>query len=281
MLHKVEQMINELQKIEDKFSSLLSKLLTGEVEGSAEEMTANERDEFSRLYMEYFNKRREIRLEFIYPWNSLIDINGNIRDKLKSIINNKLLPFEENILKVISMGSMSRDQFDEYLGNRLPEADQFDSELEQYFYQWFGAPDFILNMHEIGAIILDFKKVPTFLSSYICEIRKSYSFGNYLAVIALCRSLIEICVHRAYQLKWERENRTKSREAVFRSEIKSFWNHTKEVCQNNRGLKNKIDEVYENLNNIVHGNLFGSGAPDKGCTLGVFKATLGIVEKLL
>ena len=77
----------------------------------------------------------------------------------------------------------------------------FNSEDEltaNHLYDWIGPYDYIEDLRNAGAILVASKELPENFSHVVYTIKKCYAFQQYLAVIVLCRTALEIALRDLY-----------------------------------------------------------------------------------
>jgi len=156
-----------------------------------------------------------------------------------------------------------------------------DEELEQLgsdlFYSWMSHYDYIEGLYKIGALVLSTGKVPKMLSEFVREARDCFALQQYTAVIALCRTMLELSLKDvAKSSGLFSEDRANIRDFETRREDLMFL--IDKVCENKgyRRLQDELHRARKQGNKIVHGT---HGATSAAAEI-YLKETLNIIHRL-
>jgi len=116
------------------------------------------------------------------------------------------------------------------------------------FYSWFGPRDYITNLYETGVLVVGFPDIPPNLKDYVAEARECYAFYRYLAMNALCRAILEICV---VDLRLRKEIEERGDARTPRAEMSSNLSDLTDIVQD-RKLRKRCDRLVKRVLPAIH-----------------------------
>ena len=129
---------------------------------------------------------------------------------------------------------------------------------------------FVEHLYEIGSLVLGIS-IPEKLDKYVREARISYASKNYLAVYAMCRTILETSIRDIGQRK---QRLPKDDGKVKRWELRNF-NHMKNKVVP-KALREDVAIVYDITSGLIH----GSASVKREGARQMFKRTLTIIQEL-
>lgn len=227
----------------------------------------------AKLVVEFADRKKEI-LHFL----------------LKNPIVNLASPNDTNnieamqILQKISFGqpmpvemATSGGVISDYLSGELEEG-EIDSLGSDLLYSWFSHYEYIEGLYEVGSLILSCGNLPTYLDTFVSEVRNCYVFQQYNAVYVLCRTMLEISVKNvAISKKIIPEDTHKIKQ--LESRTLDLYTLIDVLCDNfpkYKSLRSNLHEVRKRTNSIVH----GSNVVNKQEAKLLLKKTLLVIHEL-
>lgn len=256
----MEELISKvyrLKELEESFSHYLNE--TND-DNSAFEQAA-------KCLSEWGGVKKQIRLATYDTSVSCIPGSENIeaRKIIQKINLGEKLPFE-----IIFAGTV----FEKILDTELRD-DEINSLESDLFYSWFSGYDFVKELYSVGTLIAGAGDLPNSLSKFIDELRLCYVFQRYLAVYALCRTVLDITMRDVYDkndLNNQKSNNYRQaknsisqadkylpREKRFRFPKKdpTLYQMIKMLTTLDpyRHIESTLNDIREKTNPLVHGNI--------------------------
>lgn len=140
---------------------------------------------------EWIRVRKQIRLATLET--PVLSIPGPVNKEARTIIQ-KIKLGEKLPLEKIFNGTALEELFEDELSD-----DEIDSLESDVFYSWFSGYDYVRDLYGVGTLIAGVGELPSSLSLFVDELRQCYVFQRYLAIYALCRTVIEITIQDIYK----------------------------------------------------------------------------------
>lgn len=249
--------VDRLKELEESFSHSLNK---------AKEDNSTLEQAVQHI-IEWGNVKKQIRLDTLDT--SVLSIQGSENKEARKIIQKinlgEKLPFES-----IFTGTAFEKLFETELYD--DEIEHLESEL---FYSWFSGYDYIKELFGVGTLIVNVGDLPSSLSKFVDELRLCYVFQSYLAVYALCRTVLEISLRDVYDKNnlnnQESKNYRQVKETI--SQTENFLPRDKKFrfpkkdptlfqmikmlisLDSYKHLGKALDDIREKTNPLVHGNI--------------------------
>lgn len=236
-------------------------------------------DYLFKIVHEYAEIRREIRLALADSRNSLVTIDDDtVRATVRSIVSDEKLPLDNITDAFMDVFKFSEDEKAEYLGKTI-DVDPFGDEAMDLFYSWFCAADYVRDMHDIGCLVLDSGRVPSFLAQYVGDARECYAFQQYLAVFCLSRAMLEICIYEMNRVQYEREHGVTIPEQEARSETKRMKTVERVLGGPKSPIVKKVRKLLREMDSVAHGNLFSHEVTQTSAR-SIFQSTLNVIYEM-
>lgn len=190
-----------------------------------------------------------------------------------------LQPNAQRVLRKLSEGRKLQAQaVIEKIGSRYPNDESLleldDSEIEclshDLFHSRYSHYDYVEGLDQIGSLIAS-DDIPKEIGSFVDEAKQCYAFQRYIAVVSLCRTLVEavardICIKKELFRKrgdnvvaWEQYRWSDLRNLVASGE-----------------LNNRLRNHYGDMSSLVHGRrTAGQNDAQK-----IFQKTIAIIHSL-
>jgi hypothetical protein len=241
-----------------------------------------EYDDLWKLVEEYKKTKKEIKLAFVDKSAETMpgseDTPG--RRLLQKVLLGEKLEFEKGLESTPFKGLL-----EEKLTN-----EEIDQLADDYFARGYG---YVLGLYHAGALIARVGSLPVNLKSFLQEVRECYAFERYLAVCALCRTVLEISVKDIYNLEGfnDRDSEVHHIAAEYfdtkygSRDYKTVENYNISLADARNVLcrlpefkdfKWRIRNLQQVLNKVVHGR----ETPGPGKAHELVKETLEIVHEL-
>lgn len=136
-------------------------------------------------FYEIREKKNLIAFNYLFANTTVKWLNKEDSKFIAEVIENA----DENTLdKFYKLLSVGENDFNE------------DFELgEEVLYKWFDPYGYIVNLRKAGSILINTKELPSNFSHTVSTIKQCYAFQQYLAVIVLCRTSLEIALVDLYR----------------------------------------------------------------------------------
>lgn len=184
----------------------------------------------------------------------------------------KGLDFRDKLLERLkSIPEEERQELDEISNFRINLSwDELNGLADEHYFPAFSQYDYIQNLMEVGVLIAKIDSLPEHLHKFVTEVKKSYGFQRYLAVVALSRTMIEISIRDLYNLNdfnnkdsWQHERAIK----YFRKKKGKKWEKyiyefdptladmTNILCSlpQYEKFKDGINDLKAEMNRVIHG----------------------------
>lgn len=242
-------------------------------------------DEAVALVTEYGQTKKDIKLAFLEKPAAAIpeSENKDARKILQAVVLGEELPLEKAFNDTPLEGVFE----DELSSEELEELGTL------HFYSWFSHYEYVEGMYRVGALIARIGSLPENLGSFLQEVRQCFAFQQYLAVCALCRTVLEISVRDLYNIEGFNDSESDvSQIAKSYFEDKKRGRHYKTVEDYDIPLSDlrnvlcklpdykpfywRIRNLYEELSRVIHGSktIYGNEAEEK------LKMTLQLIHDL-
>jgi len=204
--------------------------------------------------VKYLKLKREIRTAFLKEENSVVSIpNPEVRNLVRRVLRNEKTAADEFCREIFEQAP---SEFD--IESHLSGQPVFQDEPEPIPLlndDWIDEAGYLSGLFEIGALVLDFDPLPSFLRDYVSQARRCYGHGFYLAVISLSRVILEICL-RDYRRRTLEESR---RAPMPESEANggSLFELIDEVFDRDKDRR-AAHRVRIRMNKVAHGSFYGS-----------------------
>ena len=209
---------------------------------------------------EWIRVKKQIRLATLET--SVLLIPGSVNKEARTIIQ-KIKLGEKLPLEKIFNGTALEELFEDELSD-----DEIDSLESDVFYSWFSGYDYVRDLYCVGTLIAGVGELPSSLSLFVDELRQCYVFQRYLAVYALCRTVIEITARDIYKKNDlddpKSENRIRVKELILRTHPKfRFPDSAPTLYQMIKMLTSlhpyermgdRLHNIRKKTNPLVHGN---------------------------
>ena len=170
-------------------------------------------------------------------------------------------------------------------------------ELAEEFYDTIYIGEFyIRDLYNCGVLIARIGSLPEFLKDFINEVRECFAFEKYLAVCALCRTILEISIRDLYDLEGFNDKKSEEHaiaENYFREKKKgdkrkyvedyniSLHDMMNILCRlpEYENFRQKIQEIRElktEMNRVIHGNKTSTRKESKN----MIKRSLELIHNL-
>ncbi len=273
----LELLARQILLIRSRFNELIKKMANHPRIEESEE--TDDWEQLIHLCFEYVELKKKIRFAFLDPKYSVIGVeNEETRNTIIGILKNEPTEIEKALAKLLE-NKMSQKEINELLGYKI-NVDPLGDEAMEYLFEWFGPSDYIEGIYELGALIMEAEKIPSFLNEYVSEIRCAYGFGQYLSVIALSRAMLEICVYDIIQKKWAQEHDGKAPPVAELRDRESLSSKIKELLKENPELsKRATKDLLRKMNPVIHGDLYPLEVTRQVAS-DTFKETLDVIYKI-
>jgi hypothetical protein len=227
-------------------------------------------DQFSEYVVEFNESKKHIRSYGLeHPLINLQEIeNPDARLIIEKIMSGELLSVEK---------AMSGSTIEEFLKGELDEND-IENLGSDLFYSWFSHYEYIQGLYEIGTLTLSCGKIPANLSKFVDEARHCYTFQQFNAVFALCRTILEVCIKDlAIANKILPEDSHKIR--YMKSRTPDLYDLINQLCDRFttfKQVRNRLHKLRSTTNFIIHGNRLVKREEAKD----ILKETLLVIHQL-
>ena len=164
---------------------------------------------------------------------------------------------------------------------------------EEFFDTIYFGESYIRDLYNCGILIARIGSLPEFLKDFINEVRECFAFEKYLAVCALCRTILEISIRDLYNLEGFNDKKSQEHaiaEGYFSKKKKgSKWKYAEDYNISLHDMTNVLCKLpeYENfrqeirdlkteMNRVIHGNKTSNREESKN----MIKRTLELIHNL-
>ncbi|MBN1900229.1 hypothetical protein JW926_02750 [Candidatus Sumerlaeota bacterium] len=107
--------------------------------------------------------------------------------------------------------------------------------------------EFIENLYEISGVVINTDSLPGYLNMYANEARYCYAHNLFIGSIALCRTMIELCLNEIYR------NKNIPEVPLVEAYEKSSFDLIEYLFHDNQSTKKRLHRLRIKLNGYVHG----------------------------
>ncbi len=220
-------------------------------QGWADEQEANT---VVQMMVKYINIKKEIREAFLMEENSVVSIpDAEVRSLIRAVLRNEETAADRCCRELVELASSDLN-IDAHLAGR-PNFSYEPEPIPLLNGEIVDEEAYLQRIFDIGALVLDFDPLPSFLKDYVSQARRCYGHGFYLAVISLARVILEICL-RDYQRKILENSRNAAMpdlEAVGGSLLEIIDESFK--SERERKVAHRLRQ---RMNKVAHGSFYGS-----------------------
>lgn len=258
--------VNQIQKYDRKFVLERQKLMKMKDHKSNNGRIdkLKEMFEISKKVYDYRIRGKELLLES----NNILKINEDDRiiDAMKQIRDDK-----KNLSIIF---------YDEVMGRKSYYFEEMDESLKDKFFEQFSSIEYAINKIELKPIIVA-DKYSGFLEEYFEEIIRAYSFDMDIALIALCRAVLEISITDKLESNKNYQKDIKDRRIDKCSILAELINRALKY----KVLNNEMTELTKSLKNYANDALHISAADQnsrkkKKANYKIIKDIINVVEYL-
>jgi len=148
------------------------------------------------------------------------------------------------------------------------QEDEISQMASDQFYSWTCGEDYILNLLEIGKLILKIE-VPKNLHIFIEEARRCFALDRYLAVCALSRTIIERYSLYLCELIGEEPKRDKYKHPIIGSVFEI-------LSKGDEKLRTRLYKLYDRTSRRIHGDKM----VDRRKTKEIFHDTISLIQDI-
>lgn len=215
------------------------------------------------LFLEHKNRfndfKRQIK-SILIEFPALTIRNPTVRQTVRQVSLDEPFPADKIVSKIAILcegGSIDHQEV-----CVLPDEDVDD--LADLFDLNYDHKEYIRDLYEIGCLILGIP-VPNSLLAFVSAARDSYAFKNYLAVLALSRTMLEIALRDMAE-----------RKRLIEREPKDAGHLTAAVRRRIAPphLRSSIEDLYARTSLLIHGRTF----TNKNEAREVFRNTLEMIQ---
>lgn len=216
-------------------------------------------DEWRELLHQFIEKRKELKAGFVDLPIVAIH-NKEAREIIQSLYSDKAIFVTEKFIR----NKVERD-------SDLFNDEELDQIASDFFYSWYSGTDYVERMLEIGPLTLGINLGREHsLNVFFSEARSCYAFENYHALYALCRTILEISVRDVCKRK------RLIRNDVTDMDFYKLPKMIKKVSLGKEALRNRMDDIRENTNPLVHGRKTINSSE----AIELFKKTIELIQDL-
>ena len=166
----------------------------------------------------------------------------NLIDKISQGNSFAIDNYNSKIEEITGLKVISDDVFE---GISVDDENQF---ISDYLFSWFGPNEYINALCSIGSMVLGVS-VPEHLQAFVHQARQCFAFQQYLAVYALCRTILEIAVRDVGQRKGKLP---RDKGKVKQDVLRRFGDMKSKAVP--KELKDEVGEIYDKASGLIHGN---------------------------
>ena len=150
------------------------------------------------------------------------------------------------------------------------QEDEISQMASDQFYSWTCGEDYILNLLEIGKLILKIE-VPNNLHIFVEEARRCFALDRYLAVCALSRTIIERFLLYLCELIEEEPDRDQYNYPIIGSVFEIVSKEDKKFK-----FKKRLHKLHNRTSRRIHGDKM----VDRRKTKEIFQDTISLVQDI-
>lgn len=233
--------MSDIEKLVDELMAMQSEADILSVNFDLEKDLNKFKKSLSSLFHRYADTKKKLRILLI-DIGALPVMNVIQYDALQKIVNN------------VPIGSLDELYIDIY-GKEQPDLNLDPNEkwelAEEILLPQWSHLDYIDNMIQFKHMILKVGELPPNLNDYVRELKECFAFDRYLAVVVLCRTILEIALVDIDHQLWMQKHNIKK---VHREETAEKKNLAKRIQDLTSGELNKqMHWIRERTNVCIHG----------------------------
>ena len=213
------------------------------------------------------------------------ELKKNIRERLLTQSSVKLSNQKaREIIRIIDSGTglqidaiikLMEDKFEiEGLCNNINQLEDYKIEeiASDVYHSWFSHAEYVRGLFNINSLIFG-ATIPSALEKYIDEARTCFAFQCYIAVFAMCRTILETSLRDVAQ---RIDLLPKDETNIIHLKTKKIkWSDLANKIVPGQ-LRNQIDEIYSSTSFLIHGN---KTVNKEEATI-TFKKTISVIQAL-
>jgi len=192
----------------------------------------------------------------------------------------------KTVIKKISLDEdLSTDKLIKWINNKYgEEGKRGEKDVEELFDDydelwnagqdllgsWFSSWEYLQGLYELGRLVSG-SSIPKQLETFIEECRSCYAFQQYLAVYAICRTILEVSIRDLGQRKGFLP---KDRGKVKHDILRRFADMKHKVVP--KHLKDEVSLIYDRTSGLIH----GTKIVEKKDARDMFQRTISTIQQL-
>lgn len=267
-------------------------------------------DVFLDLIEQFYVGIEEIRDAFIETAVlpvTISEVNEDNVEFLQAILNNESFEkLEQKRVKVAlryffenATKKKKEESFDDWIIRAFEESDQgvldkynrinsygelninlIEDLVDEYLYSWFGPYQYIEDLRNAGAVLINSQKTPDNITHVISTIKSCYAFQQHLAVIVLCRTALEIALRDLYLKLGFAKKGSPTNSIAYNYFVERRQNKRKKyaneydpspedlrnlICRlpEYQDFEEDLRELYSKLSRVIHGSADNASGKDR------------------
>ena len=212
------------------------------------------------VYLRKFNDAKKQIKSILMEFPAITIHNPAARDVIRQVSLDEPFPADKIASKIASLCEGGTIEHRDVCA--LPE-EEVDG-LADLLYSSYNHKEYVKNLYEIGCLILGIP-VPRALLAFVSAARDSYAFQNYLAVLSLCRTMLEIALRDMAERKGLIERNSQD-PGLLSAQIR------RKIAPPH--LRDSVEGLYRKTSLLIHGRTF----TDRNEARDVFRTTLEIIQ---